>query len=268
MDSPRIPPIDPAEALVVHVGLEPFLRHTSRDLESTIVRSESLASTLEAKIYRFINREEREPPADLHPFDFDAVVALLDEPETDQLEKTIAAFGQRGDLALQVGQQVTRMHAYVQQQIPRRVHSTLAGDVPIPPARSEFYRFRRVWTIARAPLSMFDDLQEYALSRDQVTTFAALFPSTFAALWPTVQECLVRKGTASKGPWQVPRQKETLLRVLCQQEAPSMVLAQALAELYSQEAAESAKAQGGSPTKPAVSAATSSTPTERLDAAG
>src|SRR4051812_8440349 len=122
-----IPPIDPAEALIVTVGLEPFLRHTSRDLESAIVRSESLPTTLEAKVYRFINREERETPADLEPVDFDATVALLDAPATDQLEKTIAAFGQRGDLALQVGQQVTRMHAYVQQQIPRRVHSTLAG---------------------------------------------------------------------------------------------------------------------------------------------
>src|SRR5262245_22321351 len=127
---PAVPPIDPAEALVVVKGLEPFLRHTARDLGGDIVRSEQLPQTIEAKIYRFINRDEREPPEDLPAFDYDATVALLDEPygspedgqDFDPIEKTAAAFGGQHELALQVGSQVTRIHAYVQKQIPRRVH--------------------------------------------------------------------------------------------------------------------------------------------------
>ena len=78
--SPAMPQIDPAEALIVVTGIEPFLRHTSRDLGGAIVKSEQLPETIEAKIYRFINRDEREAPADLPPFDFDATVLSAQGP--------------------------------------------------------------------------------------------------------------------------------------------------------------------------------------------
>ena len=257
-------PIDPSEALLVVTGIEPFLRHTSRDLGGAIVRAEKLAETIEAKIYRFINREEREPPADLPTFDFDATVDLIDEPATDAIEKTLAAFGGQHEFALAVGSQVTRIHGYIRAQIPRRVHMGLDGPEKLPPAPSELFRFRRCWRIAERPLSLFDELQEYALSRDQVKCFATMFPTTFDALWPTVQGCLVRKKTTSQ-KWQLTRQKDTLLRVLCQHEAQSLQLAQALAPLYAQEQ----QAQAARDTQRRVKSMTASseaTPTQRLDA--
>lgn len=245
-------------------GIEPFLRHRSRDLGSAIVRSEQLPETLEAKVYRFINREEREPPGDLPAFDFDEVVKLIDEPDHESVEKTLAAFGGQHQLALAVGSQVTRIHAYIRQQVPRRVHIGLDGPEKLPPARSELFRFRRCWRIAEDPMSLFDELQEYALSRDQVKTFAAMFPTTFQLFWPTVQRCLVRKKTASEG-WQLPRQKETLLRVLGQQEAQSLQLARALADVYAQDAAAQ-KAQDQQRSVKAGAAASEGTPVQRLDA--
>lgn len=263
-DAPA-PQVDPAEALIVVTGLEPFLRHRSRDLGSAIVRSEQLAATLEAKIYRFINREEREPPSNLPAFDFDETVKLIDEPDHDSVEKTLAAFGGQHQLALAVGSQVTRIHAYVRQQIPRRVHIGLDGPEVLPPARSELFRFRRCWRIAEEPLSLFDELQEYALSRDQVKSFAAMFPTTFKLFWPAVQTCLVRKKTASKD-WQLPRQKETLLRVLGQQEAQSLGLARALADIYAQDQAAQ-KAQEQQRSAKAGAATNEGTPVQRLDAA-
>lgn len=268
--APTGPLIDPAEALIVVTGLVPFLKHSSRDLGSSIVRAEKLDETLEAKIYRFINREEREPPGDLPPFDFDETVALIDGPEAgepqadDAIDKTIAAFGSQHQLALATGQQVTRIHGYVRAQIPRRFHNGIAGPEKLPPARSELFRFRRCWRIAEEPLSLFDELQEYALSRDQVTCFAAMFPTTFKTLWPTVQRCLVRKQTASE-KWQLSRQKETLLRVLGQQETQSLELAKALGPVYA-EAQQAAAAQDARRTSKAT-ASTESTPTQRLDAA-
>lgn len=268
---PPGPQIDPAEALVVVTGLVPFLEHTSRDLGSKIVQAEKLPETLEAKIYRFINREDRETPSDLPAFDFDEVVRLIDGPEPDEtpkshdeIDKTLAAFGSQHQLALSVGSQVTRIHGYVQQQIPRRVHVGLDGPEKLPPARSELFRFRRCWRIAENPLSLFDELQEYGVSRDQVKCFAAMFPTTFATLWPTIQTCLVRKKTASE-KWQLPRQKGTLLRVLSQQEAQSLVLAKALEPVYAEE--QQAAAQRQAKRSPSVPASSESTPTQRLDAA-
>lgn len=229
------------------------------------MRSEKLQETLEGKIYRFINREEREPATDLPAFDFDATVELLDEPDTDAIDKTLAAFGGQHQLALEVGSQVTRIHAYVRQQIPRRVHIGLDGPEKLPPARSELFRFRRCWRIAEEPMSLFDDLQEYSLSRDQVQTFATMFPTVYETLWPTIQTCLVRKKTASKD-WQLPRQKETLLRVLGQQEAQSFQLAKALEPVYAQEqAAQQAQEARRSTKAPAMGG--EATPVQRLDAA-
>lgn len=270
MDSP----IDPAEALIVVTGIEPFLRHTSRDLGGAIVRAEKLPETLEAKIYRFINREEREPPTDLPAFDFDETVALIDSKKTgpdgtppvhDDIDKTLSAFGGQHQMALEVGSHVTRIHAYLDQQVPRRVHIGLDGPHKLPPAQSELYRFRRCWRIASEPLALFDELQEYALSRDQVKCFAEMFPTTFKTLWPTVQRSLVRKRVASE-KWELPRQKEILLRVLCQQEAPSLQLAEALAPVYAAEQQAQAARDQQRRVK-SMSASNEGTPTQRLDQA-
>ena len=257
--------IDPAEALIVVTGLEPFLRHTSRDLGSKIVQAEKLPETLEAKIYRFINRDEREEPADLPSFDFDEVVALIDGPATDSIDKTLAAFGSQHQLALEVGSLVTNIHGYLTKQVPRRHHIGLDGPEKLPPARSEFFRFRRCWRIAEKPLSLFDELQEYALSRDEVKCFAEMFPTTFKAIWPIVQTCLVRKKTVSE-KWQLPRQKETLLRVLGQQEAQSLVLANALATIYAEEVQAQAQREAKRSTRAAAMGG-EATPTQKLDAA-
>lgn len=265
MADPTAPTIDPAEALIVVAGIEPFLRHTSRDLGSKIVQAEQLPETLEAKIYRFINRTDRQEPSDLPAFDFDATVALIDTPpEDDAIEKTLAAFGGQHELALAVGSQVTRIHGYIRAQIPRRQHIGIDGAETLPPARSELFRFRRCWRVASDPLSVFDELQEFALSRDQVKHFAEMFPTTFATLWPTVQRQLVRKKTVSKS-WQIPRQKETLLRVLGQQEGQSLQLANALVPVYAQEQAAEA-AQNARRAGKAAGAANESTPVQQLDA--
>lgn len=257
--------IDPAEALIVVTGLVSFLKHTSRDLGSAIVRAEKLSETIEAKIYRFINRDEREEAAELPPFDFDETVDLIDAPpDADAIEKTLAAFGGQHELALAVGSQVTRIHTYIRQQVPRRTHASLAGVEKLPPARSELFRFRRCWRLAEKPLSLFDELQEYGLSRGQVECFAAMFPTTFATLWPTVQECLVRKQTAAE-TWQLPRQKDTLLRVLCKHEAQSLQLANALVPIYAAEQQAAAAREAQRSTKSAAMGG-EATPVQRLDA--
>jgi hypothetical protein len=264
-EPPAVPKIDPAEALVVVAGLDPFLRHTSRDLGSKIVQAEALPETLEGKIYRFINRTDRQDASDLPPFDFDEVVALLDNPDEDGIDKTLAAFGGQHELALQVGSQVTRIHGYVRAQIPRRTHIGIDGAEVLPPAKSELFRFRRCWRVASDPLSIFDQLQEFALSRDQVKCFAEMFPTTFATFWPTIQQQLVRKKTVSQH-WRLPRQKDTLLRVLGQQEGQSILLANALIPIYAQEQAAEAAANQRRAGKAGGGGTSESTAVQQLDA--
>lgn len=269
---PPTPGIDPAEALIFTVGLEPFLRHTSRDLGSAIVRSENLPDLLEARIYRFLNRDapgEADEAEDLPAFDFKEVVDLLDAgPAPGDIGRTMAAFGGQHTLALDVGQQVTRMVGYLRQQIPRRTRVGLVGPEDLPPARSEEFRFRRCWRAASEPMSLFDDLQTFAVSRDQVACFAQLFPTIGEHLWPTIQTALHRKRVATDGKWMPSRRQEVTLRVLGRQEAALMPLANALAGVYAQAAKDQqAREAQQQKTQAAPSQADESTAVGRLDAA-
>ena len=258
-----LPQVELPEAILVVEGLGPFLRHSKRDMTGAIAKAERLEETIAAKLYRFINSAERVEPADLPAFDLEEVTTLLEtKAHPDDVQKTIAAFGDQGELALPVGQQVARISAYLLSKLPRRTHIGLAGPVPIEPSPSELYRFRRLWAIAMDPMSIFADLLEYALSRDQAQAFADMFPATFATLWPQVQEAMTRKVGASKG-WQPGRRQELLLRILCKQEAPSLVLAKALVPIYAQEQAEDAAQQQTVRPKQTVSSSNESTEAQR-----
>jgi hypothetical protein len=60
-----LPPIDPAEAILVVEGLGPFLRHSKRDMSGAIAAADALPATIGAKLYQFINREKAAEAADL-----------------------------------------------------------------------------------------------------------------------------------------------------------------------------------------------------------
>lgn len=259
----ELPPIELSEAIVVVAGLGPFLRHSKRDMNGALAAAGMLPQTLATKLYQFLNREERAEASDLPSFDLEETATLLEtRAHPDDIQKTIAAFGASDQLAIPVGQQVARIAAYVLSKLPRRSHLGLAGPVPLEPATSEFYRFRRLWALATRPLSIFDDLQEFAVSRDQAQSFADMFPATFATLWPQVQLALARKKTVAP-KWQPSRQKELLLRVLCKQEAPSLALAKVLQPIYAQEVAEDAAKQQTVRTRQAVSSANEATEAQR-----
>jgi hypothetical protein len=214
--------IDPAEALLVITGLEPFLRHSSRDLGSAIVRSESLPDTLETRIYRFLGTTTPDATPEPPPFDFDEAVAFLDNPPPQgAIGKTMLAFGSNHDLGLRVGTEVTKVMAYLRGQIPRRKRAGLTGEHDLPPARSEFFRFKRCWQLAIDPLSLFDDLQAFFVSRDQVTCWGTMFPTTAAELWPTIQRAMVRKRVQIDG-WEPTRKQEIQLRVYAADAAAKM----------------------------------------------
>lgn len=265
---PVTPSIDPAEALIVTTGLEPFLRHTSRDLRGAIVRAETLPDTLETRLYRFMGREEPEDAPEPPAVDYDEVVKLLDNPPADgQIGKTMAAFGDHHSLALDVGTQVTRMVTYLRQQIPRRKQVGIAGPEDFPPPKSEQLRFLLCWRTAVDPMSLFDDMDAWSMSRGQRDCFGQLFPTTTAHLWPTIERMMARKRTQVDG-WQPGRRQEVQLRILGKQEDALQPLAQALQPVFqAEQQAQAAQQQAAQPGPKEASQADEATAVERLDAA-
>jgi len=271
---PETAPADPykVESVVAAIGFDTFASRSLRKVHGHhIERAENMPQEVTRKIHLFLNRDEPADAAELPPFDFDEVVKQLDAPiQPQHVEQEMAAFGEAHTMAIDVNLKVQQIRAYLQSKIPRRVYMSLAGPEPGEPPRSDVARFRRLWVIACDPLSILDDLNEFAVSRDQVTGISELYPALWGSFWPTIQTQLVRR-SGVEPTYRLSRRKENLLRVLVKQEAPSIPLARALQQIFAEDAAALAAAQGN-PAQPikkagatdADPAASAATPAQQI----
>jgi hypothetical protein len=249
--SPPAPPAAPldqlaVESIVAAIGMAPFVGATITRVHGYHQeRAAKLAETIAAKIHRFLARTEPEPPAELPAFDFDNVTGqLYAEQSPEHVVREIAAFGESTDMAVAANVTVQRIRTYLQGKIPRLIRQSLAGPIAEPPPPSEVARFRRAWQVACDPLSVLDDLNEFALSRDQVTACAEMFPTVWGTFWPIAQEQLARRMSVSEGKYRLTHRKELLLRVLTRQEATNVALGKALQAIFAEQAQA---AQPGAP---------------------
>ncbi len=146
------------------------------------------------------------------------------------------------DTAVAANLVVQRIRRYLASNIPRLIRPSLAGPISEPPPPSDMARFRRLWVVACDPLSVIDDLNEFALSRDQVTAFADLYPAVYGTIWPITQQQIARRKTVDP-KYQLTHRKELLLRVLTRQENTTAALGQALQALFAQQQAAAAAGQ-------------------------
>lgn len=253
---PPPPEPDPSqvEALVAAIGIEPFVSHSLRKVaQYQYDRAAQLPAEIDRKLLRFMTRDEPEEVAPLPDFDFDQVKAWLEGPKDgeqteaetpEQVQKTIAAFHD-GDFALAVTQVVAKIRAYLVQRIPKRIHMSLTGPEEEPPPHVDVARFRRLWQVACDPVGVLTDLNEYALSRDQVAGCADMFPLTWKRMDVGITQVLTHKKTVEP-KFHLLRQKETLLRVLGKRtDRTSDQLASDLQALY---AAQPAPPRANKPT--------------------
>lgn len=268
---PEAPPPDPfaIECIVAAIGIRPFV---SKELQRVHgyhgERAGKVKADIDRKIYRFVQREEPEPTAELPDFDYDEVAALLDAETLPQhVEQQIAAFGEDGETALAVQVKATQMAAYLKGKLPRRVHISLTGPEYSRPPEIDIARFARMWSVACDPMIVLDDLNEFAVSRDMVAALGDLYPAIAATLQPAVQDALVRAKTVDP-KFSLWRQKETLLRVLTKQEAPNIALGKALAAVRAQEAAaRKPPGPAGGKAKSDTGPTSESTAVQRIDTA-
>lgn len=232
------------ETIVAAIGIRPFVDRTMTRVHGYHAdRAAKLADTIGAKIYRFLTREEPEEAAELPPFDFDNVTGMLKLEQTpDNVTREVAAFGADVETAVAANLVIQRIRGYLVAHIPRLIRPSLAGPISEPPPPSDVARFRRLWVVACDPLSVLDDLNEFALSRDQVTAFADLYPAVYGTVWPIAQQQLARRKTVEP-KYRLTHRKEILLRVLTRQENTNAQLGQALQALYAQQEAAAAAGQ-------------------------
>lgn len=268
--APPDPGPDPfnVELMVASIGARAFL---SKELHRVhgyhLERAAKLRSDVNRLLYRFLQRETPEPTSPLPDFDYEEVANLLDAEQLPQdVEQQIAAFGTDGDTALAAHLKAMQLAKYLKTKLPRRTRMSLTGPEHSRPPEIDIARFARTWAVACDPLSVLRDLNEYAVSRDQVTALNDMFPLLGGSMLPAVQDALVRAKTVEPG-FRLYRQKETLLRVLTRQEQPNIALGRALQAVYAARA-QAAKPlpPKGTPAKRDGGADTEATSSQRLDA--
>lgn len=242
--TPPPPAADPyqVESLVAAIGIAPFLEHELTKVHGYHhARASKIGDEIDRKLHLFINRDEREPTAALPPFDFKAVRANIEAEVLPQhMEEVIGAFGDLPDVGLAATQIVERIRQYLAAKVPHRVHQSILGPQEEDPPHSDVARFRRLWAVACDPLSVLDDLNEYALSRDQAGAVADLYPLVWQRMDQGVTNALARK-KAQSPKFRLSIRKENLLRILIKQEnVVSMQLGVMLQAQFRKEDAEQA----------------------------
>lgn len=244
------PAADPAqvEALVAAIGIAPFLARNLRKVwMHHMDRAAKVGEEIDRKIYLFINRESPAESAPLSDFNFEEVRADIQRTPTPQhTQDIIDAFGDLPDAGLAATLVYERIQAYLVTKVPKRVHQSIAGPVLETPAHSDLARFRRTWNVACDPLSILDDLNEFALSRDMVQALVDMFPLTWQRMKKGVDDGLTRKKSVELN-YRLTIRKEQLLRILIQDED---VTSKAMGVALQAQFAANAAAAAPKPAKP------------------
>lgn len=275
--------IDPmvAEFLAAAIGFEAFARRTLRKVaQYQIDRAAGIPAEIDRRILRFLWRKEPAATAELPDFDFHETAELLTtDARPSQVHQLIDAF-EDAELGFAVVQVAGRIREQLLARLPRRVRTSLAGDELVEPPRSDMARFARAWAIACDPLAVLVDLNEYALSRDQVAVMAELYPLVYQRIQgreeqpgipgvPGAVRTQIARIKAARPKFTLLRQKESLLAVLLQAPPPGLAVGLALQQMYAADAAAQQQAEARpSPRSRAPKsegANAESTPAQRVD---
>lgn len=248
------------------IGMPAFLDRTlSRIYLHHLSRAAKIGDEIDRKIHLFLNRDDPAEVPDLPPFDFKAVRSSIEtQPLPQHIADLIDAFGELSDVGLAAVQVVDRVQGYLAPKVPHRIHQSLAGPTEMPPPHSDVARFRRLWNVACDPLSILDDINAFALSRDLVQGVFDMFPLIWQRIDAGVTSQLGRKKSQNLN-FTLTIRKELQLRVLVRQEDEnSKRLGRALQAQFAAQAAENAPKPPQAQKKAPSVATTESSASDRI----
>jgi hypothetical protein len=226
------------ESFLAVVGVDAFLdpgplRVTAEQRE----RAYRYSAEMRAELKSFLTNGGYDRAAPLPPFDYRKVLKQLNDfpttPEEQQPHVTEKLAGFR--VAPEAG--IPYVHAagnavkYLQNVIPRRQRVTATGPVLIQPNGQDLSRFRRAHATVQDPMSMFADLREGRLSRDEAQAFGEVYPALYADAKASVQVILSQL-KAEKNSFALGRGKDTQIQKFMGVDTVDPQLTRALQESF------------------------------------
>lgn len=258
------------ESFLAVVGVDAFLdpgplRVTAEQRD----RAQRYPADIRAELKSYLENDAFDRGVPLPAFDYRKVLKQLNDfpttPEEQMPHVTEKMHGFR--VAPDAG--VPYVHAagtavkYLQGVIPRRQRVTSTGPVLIEPNGQDLSRFRRAHATVQDPMSLFADLREGCLTKDQVTAFAAVYPALYSSAKIAAQTILSQlKG--EKASFSLTHSKDQMLQKFVGVDSVDPQMTRALQESFKPGADKTQTAGGGQLTvSPDVQG---QTPTQRIAA--
>jgi len=162
------------QKILAITGVLPFLE--GKPLRVTMTQAD-MADRIQGRIRKSIKRFLTEPALEAPKpveFDYKRALKLLTEINEnrlgDQMQDEASGFA-----VAALGPVLQHLTSIA----PRRSITGLTGTKAIPPSDAEISRFRRAWAIANDPLSILNSLEAGAVSRDQSSDLATMYPAIY-----------------------------------------------------------------------------------------
>lgn len=187
------------ESFLAVVGIDAFLdpgplRVTAGQRDRALKYSTKMRDELKS----FLTNGAYDRGAPLPAFNYKKVLAQLNdfptEPEQQQahVAEKLAGFHVAPDAAVAFVHAAGEAVKYLQGTCPKRQRTTSTGPVLMQPNGQDISRFRRAHAAVQDPMSVFADLREGLLTKDQVAAFADVYPALYEDAKVSVQEILTQ----------------------------------------------------------------------------
>lgn len=164
-----------AECALAVMGLGNVLNGSPSWGAGKAMEARQLPRKINLALTGFISSSGRDGPASALPaFNFDEVAALLGKGPGGKMVDGLTAKVPDPGAASAITAAATAITTKL--SVPTRQRTTALGVVPCDPGLIAKGAFRRRWSVANAPMIVFEDLEEGRLSPDMVRAFVSFYP--------------------------------------------------------------------------------------------
>jgi len=251
------------EALLGAVGIDAFLspgplRVTRQHREDAA----ALPKRMRRELRRFLAATEFPSDSPLPEFQYERALELLTDPavgDAARIEEKIGSLDDM-DVAVDFARAAGAAIAHLQGLLPKRARVGVLGPKPSSPSEQEISRFRRAYVTVQDPMTALVDLNEGALSTEQVRALEAVYPSLYEVLKREVFLGLTDL-KAARPNYEMPRPRERQLERLLQSSTMNASLLKSMQDAFS---APDANQEPGAPLD--MAAAKPDSPLRRIEA--
>lgn len=257
------------ESFLAAVGIDAFLdRGPLRVTAEQRDRAIGYPAEMRAELKAFLSSDAPDRGTPLPPFNYRKVLAQLNDFPTDPVQQQqhiaekLAGFRVAPDAGVAFTHAAGEAVKYLQGIVPKRQRVTSTGPVLMEPNGQDISRFRRAHAAVQDPMSVFTDLREGAIAKDQVLAFSTVFPALYEDAGVSVQAILSQlKG--DRPAFALVHDKEMALQKFMGVHNPDATMTRALQESFKPGADKTQGPQVPLNVSPDV---TGQTPTQRIAA--